>query len=78
MSRPGSTAKELGVDKHECEHDGYAIDDWIADIKTRLNKIQIKSKKDALAALEARLDKIISPELRAEMELAAIEAELQS
>ena len=46
------------------------------NIKTRLSKLNIDKEKKNLAKLEQRLDKIISPELRAEMELAAIQKEL--
>jgi hypothetical protein len=48
---------------------GYTIDQWQSDIKTRIDKIQITKKKKDLEALEGRLDKLISPELKAKMEL---------
>ncbi len=51
---------------------GYSVEDWQADLQNRINKIQISKKKADLAALEARLDKLISPEARREMELAEI------
>jgi hypothetical protein len=57
--------------------DGYTVDEWLHDIKIRITKIQIADKKKKLEELENRLDKIISPELRAQMELEAIEAELK-
>ncbi len=47
------------------------------DIKTRINKIQIVSKRKKLEELEARLNSIISPSLKAEMEVDAIAAELE-
>lgn len=56
---------------------GFSSADWNKDIKSRINKIQIATKKQKLADLEARLDKIISPELKAELELEAISAELK-
>lgn len=43
----------------------------------RIMKIQIASEKEKLESLETRLNKIISPEKRAELELEAIEAELK-
>lgn len=58
--------------------DGYSFEDWQHDIKLRINKLQIDSKKKKLAALESRLDKVISPELKQKMELEAIEKELMS
>jgi len=48
---------------------GYTVDQWQSDIKTRIDKIQITKKKKDLEALEGRLDKLISPELKAQMEL---------
>jgi hypothetical protein len=56
---------------------GFSLADWTEDIKTRINKIQIASKREKLKKLEERLDKIISPELRTKMELEAIQAELE-
>jgi hypothetical protein len=55
---------------------GFSASDWVHDIKARLDKIQIKSKKDKLQKLEDRLNKIVSPELRAKIELDAIKQEL--
>lgn len=55
---------------------GYAVSDWTEDIKTRIGKIQIASKKKKLEVLKARLKAIVSPELNAQMELEAIENEL--
>ena len=57
--------------------DGFGVCDWIEDIKTRINKIQINSKKQKLEQLEMRLSSIISPELRAQMELEAIAKEMK-
>ena len=68
--------EELGV-KEDCVVCDYSPNDWMSDIKTRVNKININMDKRNLAKLEERLDKIISPELRAKMELEAIEKELE-
>ena len=56
---------------------GFTLGEWIEDIKTRASKIQITEKKNKLEALEKRLNAIISPELKAEMELQAIAEELK-
>ncbi len=56
--------------------EGFSVADWMRDIKTRTNKVQLASRRKQLATMEARLDKIVSPELRAKMELAQIEQEL--
>lgn len=71
------TAQELGVaDIPEFTWNGSSVADWISDIKTRINKIQISTKKKQLETLEERLGAIISPELRVELELQAIAKEL--
>lgn len=70
------TAKLLGVEAPSFVWQGFTAKEWLEDIKTRINKVQIASKKKKLESLEARLNAIISPELRAKMELEAIEAEL--
>ena len=53
---------------------GYSLEEWMTDIKTRLNKVEISKRKDELEKLEARLNSLISPELRNQMELDAITA----
>lgn len=69
--------KMLGVvDPPDFKWCGFSVKDWIGDLKMRIGKVQIESKKKKLATLEERLNKIISPELRAQMELDAIAAEL--
>ena len=55
---------------------GYSAEDWINDVKLRIGKIQIAAKKRKLAELEDRLNRIVSPELRQQMELDAITKEL--
>lgn len=55
---------------------GFSSEDWIDDIRLRINKIQIAAQRLKLERLEARLNNIISPELRAKMELEDIASEL--
>ena len=55
---------------------GFTFDDWAEDIKTRIDKIEITIKKKELELLEDRLNKLISPELRAQMELEEIKRSL--
>ena len=52
---------------------GFSFDAWVSDIKTRINKIEITTKKRELEDLENRLDKLISPELKAKLELLEIQ-----
>lgn len=66
----------LQVEVPTFEWYGHLTEEWIADVKTRIDQIQLSDKKKKLEILEKRLDKIISPELKRQMELEAIEAEL--
>lgn len=69
-------AEALGVDAPSFTWGGHTVADWLEDLKLRINKIQIGAKKKKLEDLEKRLNAIISPELKAERELEAIESEL--
>ena len=55
---------------------GHPASEWLHDIKILVKRILVKSKKERLATLEARLDAIVSPEMRTRLELAAIAGEL--
>jgi len=70
-------ASALEVEAPPFVWDGFSVEDWLADIKTRIDKIQIAAKKKKLETLETRLNSIISPELRRELELQRIEDELK-
>ena len=56
---------------------GFTVEEWTNDIRTRIDKIQITNKKKELEQLELRLDKLISPELKASMELDEIKKLLE-
>ena len=72
-----SAAKELKVDRPPLfKWQGYQYNDWSHDIKLRIDKIQIKERQDRLKQLEEALNKLISPELRTQLELKRIAAEL--
>lgn len=51
----------------------YTADEWLKDIKTRFEKIQLATKKKELEDYESRLDKLVSPEVRERLELEAIQ-----
>ena len=59
---------ELGVDV-KFEWNGFTIDQWKADLKSRAHKIDISKQKKELEALETRLNALVSPEMKAQMEL---------
>lgn len=74
-SNVAEAAKIIGVPA-PTTYDGYPIDDWADDFKKRVAMIQIKEKKIKLNAVEERLNSIVSPEVRRQMELELIMKEL--
>lgn len=50
--------------------------EWAADIKTRINQLALKKKRDELAKLEARVNALVSQEQRRELELKKLAEEL--
>ena len=50
----------------------YTSAQWITDINTRINKINLVDKKIELATLENRLKKILPPDFERQLELEAI------
>ena len=72
-------AKALGYDVEQFPFlwQGSPISDWQHDITLRLKKIDIECKKSKLAALENKLNSVMTPELSAELALREIEKELQ-
>lgn len=54
----------------------FSAVEWTHDIKLRVGQIRIKSQRERLHELEQRLDSILTPERRRELELLAIEREL--
>jgi hypothetical protein len=68
-------AKALG---HNGEFNwfGYTVKEWKADFITRKNQIGISDMKKDLADKEARLDKLVSKEVREALELEQLQKEL--
>jgi hypothetical protein len=52
---------------------GYSLQNWIADIKLKLEIIAQKEEENNLKALEAKLSVLLSNDKRTELELDAIE-----
>ena len=55
---------------------GYTVDEWKADFITRKNQIELKNMKADLEVKEAKLDKLVSKEVRERMELEQLQKEL--
>jgi len=51
---------------------GFSVGDWESDFKTRIDKIQVKKNQEELETYEQALNKLISKEMREEMELAEL------
>ncbi len=64
--------KELGLDGASFLWMGFSAEDWFSDIKARLKLLKINKDKKDLEALEARINSLVTPEQRREIELAAI------
>jgi len=62
--------KDLGIKKYEMS--GYAIEDWINDIKMKLKVIAQKAEEDNLKALEKKLSTLLSEDKKTELELDSI------
>lgn len=65
-------ATELGV-KTELKHMNFTIADWKADLKTRIGQLSIEQKQKEIDELDNRVNKLVSPDQRREMELKAIQ-----
>lgn len=70
-----TACEELGV-AAEFKWLGFTYDEWKQDLKTRVSVLQIAKRKAELKELEARVNAVMTPELRAELELKALEAEI--
>jgi hypothetical protein len=64
-------AKILGLET-QFEWFGFSKDDWANDIKARASQIQLGNKKKQLEEYEVRLNRLVSKEVREQMELAEI------
>ena len=64
------SAADLGLDKFEIS--GYDLEDWITDVKARLEVIATKREENNLKAMEAKLDKLLSEDKKTELELDSI------
>lgn len=64
--------------KTKLEWLGFSKDEWSNDFKTRIFQIQITEKKIELGLVESRLNKLISKEMRDQMEIDELSKILKS
>jgi len=62
------SAKELGL-LDEFMISGYKIEDWIIDVKSRLDVVSRKDEERNLKIMEDRLSKLLSNEKKVELEI---------
>ncbi|GBG14812.1 secretin [Novimethylophilus kurashikiensis] len=77
-SASAEAARILGLEDATITLSGFSYEAWEADFKKRVAIIRLQEKRKKLDDVEARLNQLVSPEKRREMELAAVEAELLS
>lgn len=65
-------AEELGLPA-DLTWLGYPIADWKDDLKARALQLSIEAKKREIDELDARVNKLVSPEQRRDMELEALQ-----
>jgi hypothetical protein len=58
----------LGLD-NKFTYLGYTLNEWTIDLKTRLSRLSISTKKSELATLEKRLNNLMSADLKTQLEL---------
>lgn len=73
----GTVTTLLGLPVEPVRHGQYTMEEWTADFRKRIAIIQLAEKRRKLDDQEARLNQLVSPERRREMELAALAAEIE-
>jgi len=56
---------------------GFTQEEWFADLKTRVNVLQLSKRRSELIELETRLNKIVPQEMRDAMEMKELMKALQ-
>jgi len=64
-----SAANMLSVPYKVLTWNGYTLDEWVEDFKTRLSVVAWESKKKELEAAELKLKKLVSEDTRTAMEI---------
>lgn len=67
------SAKDLGL-LEDYTISNYNINEWITDLKARLDYVSRKEEEAKLKVMEAKLHKLLSEEKKVELELEEIEA----
>jgi hypothetical protein len=70
------SAKDLGV-LEDYTISGYHVQDWVTDLRAKLDVVSRKEEESKLKAMEAKLTQYLSNEKKISLELDGIEAELK-
>jgi len=75
-----ATKKEFDLEDRNdvtLKHQNISIEDWVHDIKARIDYLSIKKQTDQLEAYETKLNALITPERQREIQLAKLAKELE-
>lgn len=70
------SAKDLELNS-EVTISGYALEDWISDLKSKLDFVNRKEEENKLKAMELKLTQLLSEEKKVELEINEIESLLK-
>ena len=66
------SAENLGIDCADVCFDGFSVSDWMEDLNAKKAVVEYTAQKSQLAALEKKLDKLLSDDKKTELEIDAI------
>lgn len=66
------SAEDMEINCEDIAFDGFAVTDWIEDLKSKKTVMEYTVKKEQLTALEKKLDKLLSDDKKTELEIDAI------
>jgi len=73
LNSEAAKALDMEYDGRWC---GYTISEWQYDLKTRANQLGVEKQEKEVAELDKRVNKLVSPDQRREMELEALQSML--
>ena len=66
------SAEDMGINCEDIVFDGFAVSEWIEDLKSKKTVLEYTAKKEQLTALEKKLDKLLSDDKKTELEIESI------
>lgn len=78
LSTYALSAIDLGINGEDFNISGYKVDEWIEDIKSKLENLNQRNEQSKLKQLESKLTKMLSEEKKTELEIEEIENLLNS